>query len=483
MLSPKFGRLLAGPIGGGKSVCNVHEILRQASLQQADPRGERRTRYLVLRNTRDQIRSTVQKTLFEWCPPGQAGEWKSTENTLYVRAGLGDKTTINCEIMLVALDDPSDVRKALSLEATGVFMNEWRELHPEVIQGISSRVGRYPPPKEGVPVTNPCIMMDTNMPVEETWHWEQFENPPSNWSVHLQPRAILTFDEYLHQQGEEPVEEDGIIDAFDRTWWVNPKADNLKNLHKDYYKNNIPGKSEDFIRTFLRCEYGRAMNGLPVYEKTFRPDFHISPEDLRPLRSAAHPIVIGLDYGRTPAAVFMQRDVRGRVNVLSELVSQNMGIEMFLDTKLKPHIAQEYMGCHFVVAPDPAGWAKTQVGEVSPTDVVKRAGFKVVKPPTNLPELRIQAVERFLVKQIDGKAAILIDPKKCPELVKGFRYGYRYKLNKNGSMVDINPEKNQFSHGNDAMQYGCLILDAGVSGEMYGTKAREVERVQATGWT
>jgi hypothetical protein len=241
----------------------------------------------------------------------------------------------------------------------------------------------------------------------------------------------------------------------------------------------IPGKTEDWLRVYLRSEYGRSLSGTPVYEKTFVPDFHIADKPFRAIRGEAYPVIIGVDFGRTPAAVFKQRDPRGRVITLAELTSENMGIETFLRTKLNPFIANHMQGCSFVCAPDPAGFAKQQQGEMSLVDVLKNAGFKCVRPPTNDPEKRVQAVERLLCQQLEGKAMYLVNP-ECEQLLKGFKYGYRYKIKKNGEMED-KPDKNQFSHVHDANQYADLVMDMNVRGVMMGNSSRR--EVKRSGYT
>jgi hypothetical protein len=213
-----------------------------------------------------------------------------------------------------------------------------------------------------------------------------------------------------------------------------------------------------------------------VYEKTFTFDFHVAKDSIKPVRGSDYPIIIGLDFGRTPAAVFKQRDPRGRVVTLGELVSENMGIETFIRTRLNPHIANHLQGCTFLVAPDPAGYAKQQQNEMSLVDVLKEAGFKCVRPPTNKPELRIQAVERLLMQQLEGKALYLIDP-SCTSLIKGFRYGYRYKIKKNGEMED-RPDKNEFSHVHDANQYADSVMDMNLRGAALSSGRKEVKKVK-----
>lgn len=455
MASESFVRVIGGPIGSGKSVACVHELLALAVKQKPNNKNVRKTRTLIVRNTMDQLRSTVMKTFFDWVPAGIYGYYRAQEKTFYMDVNLPDGTRVNSEFMFMPLDTPDDVRKALSLELTNLWINEWREVRSEVVDGLLMRLRRYPSMREGG-FTRSCAIFDTNMPDMDTWHFEQMENPPVNWSVHVQPTAILTPDEHLQIYQEEP-EAPPVVGYDDTRWVANPGADNASNLSPDYYRDIIPGKSEDFIRVYMRCEYGRSLSGRPVYDKTFNADTHVAKEPFLALKSVDRPIIIGLDFGRTPAAVFIQQNVYGQLVALSELISENMGIETFLHSKLQPHITEHYLGCSFMVAPDPAGFHKQQIGEISPVDIIKQAGFKVAKPVTNDPERRIQAVERVLSRQVGGRPGFVINP-GCSTLVKGFKYGYRYRIKNNGS-ADNRPEKNEYSHPHDASQYGVLIAD------------------------
>jgi hypothetical protein len=475
MNDPAYVRVIAGPVGSGKSVCCSHELVKLALSQAPNDDGERKTRHLIVRNTADQLRSTTMKTFMDWFPPGKWGIFKASERTFYMDLPLEDGTRVKAEFMFIALDTPDDVRKALSLEATFLWGNEWRELHPNVVDGLLMRLRRYPSMKDGG-FTRSGALFDTNMPDMDSWHQDKMEEPPSNWSVYTQPPAVLAYDEYVATYSEDPDVEP--VDGYDDTqWYVNPGADNVDHLDPQYYPEIIPGKTSDFIDVYLRCRYGRSLSGVPVYDKTFTQDFHIAETPYEPLRASEYPVIIGLDFGRTPAAVLMQRNVRGQVIVLAEETSENMGIETFLNKKLKPLIVERFSGCAFLVAPDPAGWSKQQIGEISPVDVLKAEGFKVVKPATNDPERRIQAVERLLTMNTDGKPAFLINP-GCLNLIRGFKYGYRYKVNKIGSQ-DAKPEKNSFSHCHDAAQYACLVIEGNqIRGSYAGhAQRRDIKRV------
>ena len=473
MLDPNYVRVLAGPVGGGKSVTCVHELVRLACEQKPNAKGVRKTRAIIVRNTADQLALTTRKTVFDWLPPGEAGIWKAVEKTFILQARLPDSTVVESEWIFIPLDTPDDVRKALSLETTFLWGNEGRELHSEVVDGLLSRLNRYPSAKDGGP-TRSCALFDTNMPDEDSWWHDKMENPPSNWSVHKQPAAIVTPAVYLDRFGVEP--DEILLDKDGKEWVVNPQADNYDHLPKQYYPNIIPGKTEDWLRVYLRSEYGRSLSGTPVYEKTFNAEFHVAKDSLRAVQSPDYPVIIGIDFGRTPAAVFKQRDPRGRVLTLAEVTAENMGIETFVQTKLNPFIANKFQGCSFVCAPDPAGFAKQQLNEMTLVDALKSAGFKCVKPPTNNPELRIQSVERLLNQQLEGKAMYLIDP-SCDMLIKGFKSGYRYKTKKSGEQED-RPDKNKFSHVHDANQYADSVVDMNVRGVMQQSKRRNVVRVQ-----
>lgn len=475
MQSPKYVRLIAGPVGSGKSVTACHELFKLAMQQAPNEKGERKTRSLIVRNTADQLRSTTQKTFMDWF--SEWGVWKASERTFYVDQPLSDGTRMLAEFMFIALDTPDDVRKALSLEATFCWMNESRELVPQVVDGLLMRLRRYPSMKDGGPTRSGAIL-DSNMPDQDSWLFERMENPPDNWEVFVQPPAILGKDEWVNLFQEDPPEEESVPDANGRAWWVNPKADNYDNLDPSYYLDIVPGKTDDFIDVYLRCRYGRSLSGLPVYDRTFNAEVHVAATPFIPLKAAEYPIVIGLDFGRTPAATLIQRNVYGQVVALAELTSENMGIETFLETKLKPLLAQpRFLGCHFLIAPDPAGWSKQQIGEISPVDVVKRAGYKVAKPASNIPDRRIMSVERLLTANIGGKPTFQVNP-ECTQLIKGFKFGYRYKLNKAGQQ-DQTPDKNSFSHIHDACQYACMVIEGNqLTGAYPGqTQRRDIKKV------
>ena len=460
LLSDKFQSFIVGPVGSTKTTASLMKIPLEAKKMAPCADGIRRSRIAVVRNTRQMLLDSTIKDFLNLFPEGQAGDYMRTELKFVLRFD-----DVEAEILFRGLDDANDVRRLLSLQLSFAMVDEVREINPDVFDALTGRVGRYPNgmmvphrPEWGVDEKgNPiqgCVD-DKGRPLKKVWgatnppdldsHWEQyFTNADSDvMHVTIQPSG----------RSEE--------------------ADWVQHLPSRYYEDLQAGKSEDWISVYIDGHWGKSLSGTPVYHRSFVEDFHVSKEPLTPVPNPNYPIIIGVDFGRTPAAVFKQRDPRGRVLTLSELTSTNMGIETFIKTTLMPHIANKYAGHAFICAPDPAGFAKTQLNEMTLVDALKEAGLPCVKPPTNLPDRRIAAVERLLGQQIDGKAMYLIDP-SCTTYIKGFRSGYRYKVKKSGELEDT-PDKNEFSHVHDAGQYADSVIDMNVRGApLTGPKRREV---------
>lgn len=485
MLSDKYVRVLAGPIGGGKSVCCAHELMRWATMQKPNVDNIRKTRFLIVRNTADQLKSTTLKTIVDWFPPEVYGHYSKTDKTLTYHLKLPDDTIVHTEWMLIALDTPDDVRKALSLEATGLWGNESRELHPEVVDGLLMRVNRFPSKKDGG-ITRAGAIFDTNMPDEDTWWEKKFTTPPRNWSVHTQPSAVLKLENWIDKYRKDPPESETMQDIDGEWYATDPASDNYEHLERSYYPNTLEGKTADFIRVYLKCEFGRSLGGLPVYEQTFSYERHIAKGKLHALPSDEYPLIIGMDFGRTPCAVICQQTPRGGLNVLSEVTSENMGIQKFLRSKLKPHLFEHYPGMKYMVAPDPSGFYKTQLNEITPCDIVHEEGFSTAEPPTNKTGMRIEAVESVLSQSSDTYPRLQID-RSCVTLIQGFRGKYKWKTNRQGELQNTKePDKTHpWSDVHDSLQYAILVIENGlVMGKRLGRpRKREVQHKRASGWT
>ena len=459
MKDQSFFRGLRGPVGSGKSVSCCIEILRRAIEQKPGEDGKRRSRWAVIRNTNPQLKTTTIKTWLDWLPEQNWGNFKwSVPYTHEIKKG-----DIELEVIFLALDRPEDVKKLLSLELTGVWINEAREIPKSIVDACTMRVGRYPSMRDGGPSWY-GVIADTNPPDTDHW-WSILAGEsvipdyitkqeakmlvkPDNWIFYNQPPAMT-----------EVFNKDREFEKYDE----NPNKENGKNLTPEYYKNIIRGKTKSWIDVYVLNKLGQIEDGKPVYEM-FRKDVHVARSDVAIMKET--PIYVGIDFGLTPACVFGQR-VRGRWLIIDELVAEDMGILRFSDL-MKQKMA-EYLPRNFVIFGDPAGDHRAQTDESTPFQILRGRGITARPAPSNDVMLRLESVNVTLSRMIDGDSGILIDP-KCTNIIRGFDGGYHYRrMQVSGERYEEKPCKNRFSHIHDALQY--MLLGAGEGRQLtVGTK-------------
>jgi hypothetical protein len=451
MKDDTFFRGIRGPVGSGKSVACCVEVFRRALQQAKGEGGIRKSRWAIIRNTNPQLRTTTIKTWLDWFPENDWGKFTwSVPYTHHIKKG-----DIDLEVLFLALDRPEDVKKLLSLELTGIWINEAREIPKSIIDACTMRVGRFPSMREGGPSWT-GVIADTNAPEEDHW-WpimagevpipdhiprEQAKMlvKPDNWRFFTQPSGVL---EKKNDAGEL---EDYV---------PNPKAENRKNMMQSYYPNLIQGKTKSWIDVYVMNRLGTIQEGKPVYPM-FAPDVHVAQEEI-PI-GAGLPVYVGLDFGLTPSAAIGQK-VRGRWLIQSEIVAIDMGIVRFAEV-LRNELASRFAAAsEVIIYGDPAGDFRAQTDESTPFHILRGAGLRAFPAPSNSVDLRLEAVTSQLNKMTEGKPAFLID-RRCSMLIKGFEGGYAYKrMEVSGERYADKPDKNMYSHVHDALQY--LLLGAG----------------------
>lgn len=445
MLSDSKMRVIMGPVGSGKSVMSCFEVIRRATMQEPNAQGIRRTRAAVVRETARQLQDTTIKTWLDWFPDGVCGEYRRTIKTFFFKMG-----EVECEVMFRALDDADDVANLNSLELTFAWFNECRDIHPDIVDAMSKRVGRFPSAKDGGPTWH-GMWGDTNPPTMDTWWYYQME--------HLDPKDGVSLNDNGWEVFKQPSGRSGF-------------AENIENLPEGYY--DTQGRSEEYIRTFIDGEYGLSSAGMPVY-KYFRPDYHMAKQKLRSFLGGSRPVVVGMDLGLTPAAVIGQIDPLGRLLILGECVSFDMGVQRFVRTMLKPYLFEHFTGAPVLIVVDPAGIQRAQTDERSAVDIIKAEGFRVIPAKTNAISARISAVDDYLMRQVDGQPGFVVDP-RCTQLKAAMMGGYRYKP-KEEAVID----KNKHSHVAEALQYLAMHA-ANADGQMINQK-RVIKQVSSAGWT
>ncbi len=472
MKSNDFFRGLRGPVGSGKSVSCCIEIFRRSLLQEKNKEGKRKTRWAVIRNTNPQLKTTTIKTWLDWFPEDVWGDfaWSVPYTHRIIKGDL------EIEIIFLALDRPEDVKKLLSLELTGVWINEAREIPKSIIDACTMRVGRFPSMRDGG-ATWYGVIADTNAPEEDHWwpimagdvpvpdHISRDEAlmliKPDNWSFYTQPPALL-----------EQKDKDGYTSAYD----ANINAENKANLTPKYYPNIIRGKTKGWIDVYVLNKLGSIEEGKPVYPN-YKQELHLAAEPLE--ANVTQPLFIGIDFGLTPAAVFGQRLSTGRWHIINELVCFDMGVMRFSEL-LRGEIAKYYKNFDINIYGDPAGDFRSQTDEKTPFQIMRNYGLKALPAPSNDVALRIESVDAALQRLLDGKAGFLLD-NKCINLKKGFNGGYHYRrLQTSGDRYDEKPFKNRYSHVHDALQY--LMMGAGEGRSLLSGRSQSKPTIAKKEW-
>lgn len=159
----------------------VTEILKRAYQQKADANGRRRSRWAVVRNTYPELKATTIKTWSDWVPESICPIVYGAPITGHMETRLKDGTILDLEVLFLALDKMKDQKKLLSLELTGAWFNEVREIPKPIVDAMLSRVGRFPSKRDGGSKWI-GVIMDTNPPDDLHWYYHLAEeDTPAGW--------------------------------------------------------------------------------------------------------------------------------------------------------------------------------------------------------------------------------------------------------------------------------------------------------------
>lgn len=435
---------IMGPVGSGKTTAALMKIVRHARMQRPSPRdGVRRYRQLVIRDTFVNIQRTIFPSWFAIFPK-DAGEFVGGPPAVHRLKFDDGEGMIELQVDFMGLGDDVIENLLRGYEMTGFYANEADLLSYGTIDFLFSRTGRYPSALDGG-CTWRGGWMDFNAPEQDHWLYRLLvdgvipesepEKAAEGFSFHRQP---------------------GGLEAG---------AENRHNLLADYYER-MNGTMPDWrARRLVHNQWGYSRDGKPVYPE-FRDGVHVAPRALAPLSHI--PIGIGMDAGGTPAAAFGQFLPNGQLRVLDEVVTgPGTGPKHFADLLLAVlnRRFREF---------DIYGWADPSSaygGDRSGTDrdwletVSERAKIRFRPAPTNSPGMRQEALRSPLSRMIEGQPGFLLDP-GCKNLRKALNSGYRYRRMKLGGAsgrFDDKPEKNEWSHISEALEYLALGGPAGLA--------------------
>ena len=452
-------RIIQGPIESAKSSTSAMCLYAAMCTMPRWKDGKRRSRWLVTRTTYPELRGSTVETFLYWFPPEVyatpgGGKFYDTEPYYYE---MRFRDVVADVIFEAFPDDKEETIRALrSKEYTGAWINECQFTPRRLFFEIASRTGRYPPKKElpeghalqqwvvadlNAPPTDDHwilrmrgdVPLPLDMPVEEK---RQFEKP-DNVAFFKQPPALI-----------EEFESDG---KTVKGYRVNPIAENLRNMRQDRYIELTGGKSKAEIDRDLMGRVVPVKRGEAVFPQA-RRHLHVADRDMVPMPGA--PVVLGMDFGRTPAVVFLQ-SLHGRWVVFDELVGFNVSASTFAP-QVRALLQQRYPDCPYSAWGDPSGDWRGQADDRTPFQLFRAAGIEVRAPAAkDNPQKRIEATESVMNTLIDGRPRLLINP-GCKHLVAAVvdgGYVFTTKTGPDGVKLIKEPLKNNHSHIAEALQY------------------------------
>lgn len=447
---------IMGPYGSMKTTTCFQKIINTALWQRPDRKGVRHSRGMVIRATYGQLQTNVLKDWFGWFPK-TADNWngEKMEHDLWLdMPGVG---VLHIEVLFRACEDEARAEALFKgVNLTWVWLNEVDTLLPAVIRFALPRIGRYPGTREGGCAWS-GLFADMNAPDIDNWVYDVLVNGNLGISPELEAIMLETYGPLFKI-------------AFHRQpGGLTPEAENLANLRPGYYQRLMMTMSANDKRRFIDNEFGAVRSGQPVYPE-FIDRFHMASDAIKAI--AKLQTVLGLDGGTTPAAVLLQRDDNGQVRVLDEIVVFNndsskaleqMGPKTF--AKLcRQHLDQHWpdLKLHEVVG-DPAMFYGEHGDDLSwASEFGKEFGKKVKPSPVKGNRLtpRLEAVRGCLTNNVGGKPGLTVSP-RCKYLRQGFNAGYVYtriKVSSTAGRWRDEPDKTDFSHVQDALQYGVVWL-------------------------
>lgn len=446
-------RVVVGPVGSGKSMGCIMELLRRARQQTPHTDGCRYSRFAIVRNTLQQLRTTVLTDIQQYLGPMLS--YFVTDSTIRIRAKLPDGTTVVSDWLMIPLDTADDQKRLLSMQLTGAWVNEVREVPIDILSALLGRLGRYPSKLMGGPSWFGLICDTNPWDTDSPYHERLVLEPLPNWALYHQPSGI------------------------------GPDAENTENLPPNYYENLSSGRDDDWSAVHVESHWGTSNAGQAVFRRSFHVPTHV--RDLKRIVNPFRPIMVAMDFGRTPAALIGQAGVNGHAQIFEEITTEDMGLIQMVEELLKPRLFGEpYAGKRIFVVADPAGRQKSQLTEESNFDVLKDLGLLAYPASTNSLAPRLQAVEKLMRSTILGEPALQISRAGCPKLIRALGNKYRYRRKRTGEIEDTPEKSHPWSDVVDALQYFCLGANANLTGRvLLRDRPRPARSVagSAAGWT
>jgi hypothetical protein len=435
--------LITGPGGSGKTTASVKKALFETVRVHPGPDGLRRYVLGIWRQAYVNLWNATIKSWWKILPEELPGShWVGSSPRPAVHTiRFRDQWSVShgSELELVAqfraFGDDANPEDLLGNECTDAYFNEMSTMPEALVIAMVDRVGRDPPRE--IIKRSGRMFGDSNAPDVTNFCYRDFyETPKPGYVLFRQPGGLDAGAENIQAMGREYYENSARVNAH-RPWWVK------RMVHAR------PGFTRD----------------VKVIYENFDYEVNVSRATLAPLR--ALPVLVGIDGGFTPAAVYMQEHGDGQLRILGE-VALERGAAAELARAMLAYEARRFpnmpgaVAFEFFDTADPSTAAgEEKAGQEGLEEGSFRQklsailGRQVHCAATNELSVRISALgDKVDLNLGAGRPGLLIDP-SCKVIVRGLSQTFHYRVTK-GSNDIAAIAKTPDSHACEAAQYGAM---------------------------
>lgn len=170
--------------------------------------------------------------------------------------------------------------------------------------------------------------------------------------------------------------------------------------------------------------------------------------------------MVGFDFGRTCASLFMQVDNYDCLHIFKEIVLTGQGTADLVN------VSQAYMAIleeplKWFYFCDPAGNSPDHRTKTTDVQMLEDAGIKPLNFSRSMgmekrKENGIQMIKKFLSERVSGRERITVYEQNCPTVIEAFQSGYRYKENTRGETLETVDEIHPYEDVIDIIRYALI---------------------------
>lgn len=402
--------LFSSRMGEGKSAGLVWSIFYHT-------RHNPGAKWLLIRDTWENLRRTTLEEFFKWFPAGVMGTYHQTHKTFTWAEGIARGS-----VEMIGMDDPDDAGKLQSISIAGAAMDE--PAPAAASGGIDEMVFDIALSRLRQDSMNwYSIKLAENNPDESHWTYRRFVDPGTEGF-----RA-----------------------------WHPLTPENERNLPDNYYGDlrRMWSHRPDLARRFIEGKYGFQQIGTSVTPE-WKDELHLSFA-LQPVRGRE--LVLLWDFGQNPTCLITQVTPLGHWNVLYSFVGDGFGVDQLCEDMVKPLLAERFNKFRWRHIGDPTG---TNPEQSSASASAVRMLQRILGGPWRggpvRPMHRIEPLRAVLTRVApDGRGVVQVDKHNAPQVWHALRGGWHYHVAKTG-VTSTEAVKDMHSHPGDAMSYGAAIL-------------------------